>query len=122
MNAAVSFGAMNDDELVEAYVRVAVENGTALDRGDYLAANQHYDRGTALSRELLNRNLESRLRALLNHPEPWVEFWAAGDLLALLPNEATATLHRLTEVTPPGVLRLSATTALTEWRKKQGVS
>jgi hypothetical protein len=110
--------AVADGELVESYIAAASQNGAALDAGDYRTANRHHDIGVAVAKEIMRRGaaLEGSLLELLKHADPWVRFWAAGDVRRFAPAEAERVLADLAEL-PASMVRLSAETLLTEWRR-----
>lgn len=107
---------ITDDELIGAYVNASIAHGAAIDAGDYRTANRQNDVTAAISNELRKRGQERRLLDLLEHENPWVRYWAAGEALQCAPGEAEPVLRRLAAL-PPSLVRLTAETTLDEWRK-----
>ncbi len=93
-------------------------HGAATESGDSRLANKWYKKLDVVAQQLREQGPQGEqvILRLLESGEPYVRLWAASYALAFSPSEAQATLEALATY-ESGLLRLTAATTLSEWRK-----
>ena len=105
-------------DLVDLYRRKAEEHAKATDEGNHRAANKAADKLIAIFRELRSRGPEAQaaLLPLLEDDAAGIRLWAASHALEFAPTKGEIILEEISSG-PPGFTRITASTALREWRE-----
>jgi len=104
-------------ELVEAFAKAAKEQGEALDKCNPKKANRRTKLIHKTFAEMKQRGPEAwqQFLFLLNHPDPYVRYFAATYALRANPNLAIPVLERI-DRDEHGILAFRAGQALKQWR------
>lgn len=108
----------SNEELVEAFAKAAKEQGEALDECNPKKANRRTKLISKTFAAMKQRGSEAwqQFLFLLNHPEPYVRYFAATYALRSNPNLALPILERL-DREEWGLLAFRAGLALKQWRE-----
>jgi hypothetical protein len=94
---SVNIEALTTEQIVDEFVSVARERGTAVLDSETRRANQMFSRMQALDRALRSRGRSARLMLLplLEDDDRSVRYYAAKYLLGLVPHRARATIEEI---------------------------
>lgn len=100
----------------EQYLIAATRFGITHKERDFRAGNRYADKLQSLgARMRIVAEGQGKLIELLLSDDPYVNLWAAKDCLFFAPERAFPVLERIAQL--GGLISLSATTTLDEWRK-----
>lgn len=103
------------EELINEYIKVSVDRGEAIKKGNSKVANKCFDKINKIILQLKSRNSLVELMPLLEYSNNYVRLDTACILISIYSEECKKTLQQLIDV--GGMVGFTAKMTIQEWEK-----